>query len=570
MPNFDYAMLVPFPLEDSHRILIPLMKQLTTKHIARFFAKFTLLSVLGTFLPMHGYAVESGTKRPNFVFILADDFGGKDLSGEGSSFYETPNLDRLAASGMRFTDGYANCQVCSPSRASIQLGKYPVRHGITDYIGAASGTKWNRNDRVLPAEYAKQLPADDVTIAESLRESGYRTFFAGKWHLGGKGSYPEDHGYEINQGGFEVGTPPGGFFSPYENPKLADGPPGESLPIRLASETEKFIDQHQREPFFAFLSFYSVHAPIQTTHELWKKYQLKASLKPSPPSRFLIDRTLPVRQVQDNPIYAGMIESMDNAIGIVLTSLDRLGLAENTVVIFTSDNGGVSSGDAYATSNLPLRGGKGRQWEGGIREPYYVRAPGVSGVGSSCSTPVMGTDFYPTILELAGLPLNPQQHIDGVSLVPLLKGGKIGDRPLFWHYPHYGNQGGEPSSMVRRGSMKLIHYWEDGRDELYDLTTDLSEKTDMAATKPDVVKALRVELDAWLKSTNAKIPEADPRYKPTMTDEKKKQVLEQQKPKLEKQHADVLANDFQPNADWWKSQPNAAGEPENRKKRAAK
>ena len=408
--------------------------------------------------------------RPNFVFILADDLGVNDIGVEGSQFYETPHIDNLASRGMRFTQGYATCQVCSPSRASIMTGKFPARHGITDWIGAAETWDWKRNGRVLPAPYRRELAHEDATIAEVLKNAGYKTFFAGKWHLGSTGSHPEDHGFDINKGGYFSGSPRGGYFSPYKNPKLRDGPVGEQLPIRLAKETKQFIEQNRNQPFFAFLSFYSVHGPIQTSQPLWEKYRDKAGSKSGP--RFKIDRTLPVRQVQDCPIYGGMMELMDDAVGIVMQSLDDLGLAENTVVIFTSDNGGVSSGDAFATSNLPLRGGKGRQWEGGIREPFYVVAPGVSQAGTTSSAPVTGADFYPTILELAGLPAMPQQHADGASMLPLLKGQSIKDRPLYWHYPHYGNQGGEPSSIIRKQNWKLIHYWEDDRDELYDLAQD--------------------------------------------------------------------------------------------------
>jgi arylsulfatase A-like enzyme len=375
-----------------------------------------------------GSAAGAATGK-NFLFILADDLCVRDLSVEGSTYYESPNIDRIAQSGMRFTNGYAACQVCSPSRASIMTGKYTPRHGITDWIGAAEGFDWKRNTKLLPAKYTWRLAHDDVTMAEALREAGYKTFFAGKWHLGGKGSWPEDHGFDINIAGWDKGSPMGGYFSPYKNPNIKNGPAGESLPIRLGRETARFIEQHKDGKFLAYLSFYSVHGPIQTTRDKWAKYRSKAAANPHEGSRFMIDRTLPVRQVQDCPIYAGMIEAMDEAVGIVLDKLEELGLADNTVVIFTSDNGGVSSGDAFSSSNLPFRGGKGRQWEGGIREPYYIKAPGLTRPGSTCDTPVIGTDFYPTILEMAGLPLKPQQHVDGVSLVPLLKGAIRAESP---------------------------------------------------------------------------------------------------------------------------------------------
>ena len=495
--------------------------------------------------------------KPNIVFILADDLGLMDIGVEGSTYYETPNIDSLANSGMRFTQGYATCQVCSPSRASIMTGKFPARHGITDWIGAAETWNWNRNGRVLPAEYEHNLSHDDTTIAEALRNAGYATFFAGKWHLGSEGSHPEDHGFDINKGGFLAGSPRGGFFSPYKNPKLKDGPKGESLPIRLANETASFIATSKEQPFFAFLSFYSVHGPIQTSQPLWKKYRDKAANQNGnlqQTSRFVIDRTLPVRQVQDCPIYAGMMESMDDAVGIVLQSLEKHGLADNTIVIFTSDNGGVSSGDAFSTSNLPLRGGKGRQWEGGIREPFYIRAPGVASPGSKCSTPVTGADFYPTLLELAGLKLNPKQHADAQSLVPLLQGQDIEERPLYWHYPHYGNQGGEPSSIVRAGAWKLIHYWDDDRDELYNLKDDPYEKTDVASEHGVRVKALHQQLVGYLASVKAKIPARDPRYDISRAEQTKVDMVQRKLPALERQHARFLSEDFVPrDKTWWDS-----------------
>ncbi len=495
------------------------------------------------------------SRKPNVIFILADDLGLHDLSAEGSTYYETPNIDRLAGEGMRFTSGYAACRVCSPSRASIMTGKFTARHGITDWIGAASGKNWNRNNKVLPSAYRHKLSAADTTIAEAFSNGGYRTFIAGKWHLGdGKESLPTKHGFDVNKGGYGAGSPRGGYFSPYRNPQLADRPGGESLPIRLATETADFMTENKSRPFFAYLSFYSVHGPIQTREKLWKKYRVKASRNPHEGDRFKIDRTLPVRQVQDCPIYAGMVETMDDAVGLVLDRIDELGLAENTIVVFTSDNGGVSSGDAYATSNLPQRGGKGRQWEGGIREPFYIKAPGTTKAGSTSAVAVTGTDFFPTLLELAGLPLLPKQHVDGVSLVPLMQGGKIKERPLFWHYPHYGNQGGEPSSMIRRGDWKLIHYYEDGgRDELYNLAQDPGEKEDVANGNADKVEKMRAELGAFLVKTQAEIPQADERFDPAKRKKQDAAIRKQRKPRLEKQHARYLKPGFRPNKDWWGS-----------------
>jgi arylsulfatase A-like enzyme len=502
-----------------------------------------------------------GAVRPNFLFILVDDLGLRDLSVEGSTFYETPNVDLLARSGMRFDAGYAACSVCSPSRAAIMTGKSPARLSITDWIGAASGSNWKKNDKVLPAEYVHHLPDEETTIAEAMRDAGYKTFFAGKWHLGTKGYWPEDNGFEINKGGWDHGSPRGGYFAPWINPSLPNGPDGQNLTLRLANETAKFIEENKDNPFFAYLSFYAVHGPIQTTKDLWGKYRKKAMTQDAAlgiKSRFIMDRTQPVRQVQDNPIYGGLIETMDDAVGIVLSKLKELGLDDNTVVIFTSDNGGVSSGDSYSTSLLPYRGGKGRQWEGGTHVPLYICAPGVAKPGSVSDAPVIHMDLYPTILQLAGLPLMPKQHADGNSLLPLLKGDTtLLKHDLFWHYPHYGNQGGEPSSYILSSGWKLIHYYEDGRDELYRLADDIGEQTNLASQQPERAKALRKKLNTWLAEVNARIPQPDPRFDPA----KKHQQLENMRTKkmkaLEKQAAKYLDPNWRPNPTWWDSQPAA-------------
>jgi len=492
--------------------------------------------------------------KPNILFILVDDYGIKDVGVEGSSFYETPNIDRLARSGMRFTQGYAACSVCSPSRASVLLGQYTTRHGITDWIGEDVGEKFakKRHTKLLVPDYVRNLPAADTTLAAALKSAGYITFFAGKWHLGSKGSWPEDRGFDINKGGWDAGSPEGGYFAPWNNPKLPSGPKGQDLTQRLADETISFIEQNTNKPFLAYLAFYAVHGPIQTTKPLWEKFREKASAQPKPEERFKIDRTLPVRIVQDNPIYAGLIEDMDGAVGRVLKKLDELGLASNTIVVLTGDNGGVSSGDSYSSSELPYRGGKGRQWEGGTRVPFYIKAPGVTRPGSTCDTPVIGIDFYPTLLQLAGVTAQPKQTIDGVSLLPLLAGGQIAARPLFWHYPHYGNQGGEPSSIIRSGDWKLIHYWEDGHNELYNLATDVGERHDLSAGEIERTAQLWKELQAWLKETGARIPQPNPDYQPAWAEQQQQAALAQ-KSRLEKLHADFLKPDWQPDPTWWKS-----------------
>jgi len=499
-------------------------------------------------------------EKPNILFILADDFGRHDMGSMGSSYYETPNLDRIASQSMVFTQGYASCQVCSPSRASIMSGRNPARHGITDYIGAPSGEGWRRMNRhtiLLPAEYERRLDTGYITLPEALKEAGYTTFFAGKWHLGPEGSWPTDHGFDYNVGGWDAGSPRGGFFDPYDNPNLENRKPGENLSLRLARETAAFIERHdslkRNTPFFAYLAFYAVHSPIQTTQERWQKYRDKADSLGVVPEGFEMGNYLPIRQVQDNPVYAGLVEQMDDAVGIVLEALERLGLEENTIVVFTSDNGGVAAGDAFATSNKPLRAGKGYQFEGGIREPYLLRVSGMDHRGMECDVPVTGTDFYPTLLELAGLEQRPGEHLDGVSLVPLLEGGEIPPRSLIWHYPHYGNQGGEPSSIIRKEDWKLIHYYEDGRNELYNLREDESETTDLSADYPEIVESLHTELFDFLEETGARFPVHDPEYDP----EKEKAHLEWVRTvkleQLEKQRLRFLSPGFEPGNNWWGS-----------------
>ncbi|MEL7496278.1 MAG: sulfatase [Planctomycetota bacterium] len=494
--------------------------------------------------------------RPNVVFILADDLGWRDLSHAGSEFYESPHIDRIAQEGIRFSYGYAACQVCSPSRASLMTGKYPARIKVTDWIGAPMGEDWKRNTQLLPAQYRMQLPQEETTIAEAFQAAGYTTFFAGKWHLGGEGSFPEDHGFDINIGGHHRGSPPGGFFAPFKNPKMEDAAPGTSLPIHLGQETAKFIEAQQDKRFFAFLSFYSVHGPTQTTPELWKKYREKAiKMAGDEPteSRFIVDRTTPVRQVQDNPIYAGMIESMDDAVGIVLKKLESLGLADNTIVVFTSDNGGVSAGDSKSTSNLPLRGGKGRQWEGGIREPFLIRYPKTIKPGSISEQPVIGTDLYPTLLELCGIELKPKQHVDGVSLMPIFSGRTIAPRNLFWHYPHYGNQGGEPSTIVSDGTWKLIWYHEDERSELYQIKQDIGEQTDVAKKHPGQVLRMKAQINAFLEKTDAEMPMRNSNFDEAKYAQQQKQIRTSGVSRLEKQHRGFLKADYQPGQDWWGS-----------------
>ena len=504
------------------------------------------------------YNTPSLEKKPNVIFILVDDLGNHDLGFTGSNFYETPNIDRLAGQSMVFTNGYSSSRVCSPSRASIMTGKFTARHGITDWIGAKTGTDWrsrNRHDKTLPADYIHNLPHKDVTIAEAFKGAGYKTYFAGKWHLGGEGSYPEDHGFDINIGGFDSGSPKGGFFSPWHNPKLPNKEKGENLTMRLASETAEFIKTHKDSTFFAFLSFYAVHAPIQTTKEKWKKYRDKADSLGIAEKGYKMERVLPIRQVQDNPIYGGLVETMDDAVGLVLKALKDNNIDKNTIVVFTSDNGGVASGDHYATSNLPLRGGKGYQWEGGSKVPYVIKVPWLHNKGSKIEFPACNTDFYPTLLDLADGALKPEQHIDGISLKPLLEGKDLNiNRPLFWHYPHYGNQGGEPSSSIQLDGWKLIHYWEDGRKELFKLPSLENDDLNVIKTNAKLAHKMSEDLMRWLHTVNAKYPIIDPDFNKEKSIQKYLNTVNKKWPSLEKDRLKMLSEKFEPNSDWWGSQ----------------
>lgn len=501
--------------------------------------------------------VSKASEKPNILFVLVDDLGLKDLGYAGSNYYETPNIDQLALKSTIFTQGYAGSAVCSPSRATIMTGKFTARHGITDWIGAKTDTNWrklNREDKMLPASYVHSLPKEDITIAEALKANGYKTFFAGKWHLGDEGSYPENHGFDINKGGSDKGSPQGGYFSPFKNPQLKDTISGENLSMRLANETVNFIKQNKAEPFFAFLSFYAVHGPIQTSQDKWRKYRDKAETQGIKDKGFVMERKLPIRQTQDNPIYGGLVESMDDAVGHVLNELKTLGLDKNTIVIFTSDNGGVASGDSFSTSNLPFRGGKGYQWEGGIREPFLVYVPWQNVKGKQVDYPVTGADFYPTILEYAQIDLLENQHKDGISLKSIIEEGKIpNERPLYWHYPHYGNQGGDPSSTIREGDWKLIHYYEDDSNELYNMKDDPFEQNNIAAQNIETTTKLYKKLKNWLITVDAKLPKKDTEFDAVKRAKYEKMIREKLLAKLEIERLEMLSKDFTPNKDWWGS-----------------
>lgn len=450
--------------------------------------------------------VSAAERKPNIIIILADDLGVCDLGYNGSTFYDTPNIDRLATESMRFNQAYAACPVCSPTRAAMMTGKYPPRTGITDYIGGFA------KGRLLPAPNADHLALEEVTIAESLKKTGYVTGHIGKWHLGGEGFMPEQQGFDVNVGGCAKGHPPS-YFSPYKIETLPDGPVGEYLTDRLGAECEKFIEANKDHPFFLNFCAYAVHTPLQAKQEMVKKYQAKAAMVPFGPDAERKEAETLDRRVQNHAVYGAMVESLDGSVGRVLKTLERLGLDKNTVVIFTSDNGGLSTGGSRPTSNAPYRAGKGWLYEGGIREALLIKWPGVTKAGSQCNTPVITMDFYPTLLTAAGAPKNPQQHRDGVDITQLLKGRSIPDRPLFWHYPHYGNQGGQPGSAIRIGDWKLIEWLDTQRTELFNLKDDVGEMHDLASANPKKVAELQSQLNRWRKDVGAVMPTINPDWK---------------------------------------------------------
>lgn len=467
-------------------------------------------SVAGTIAVIAGVALSGAmsdaAERPSIVFLLVDDMGFMDIGANNpQTFYETPNIDALAADGMRFTQGYAANPVCSPTRFSIMTGKYPSRVGATNFF---SGT---REGKFRPAELNDCMSPDEVTLAESLHESGYQTAFLGKWHLGPTEEFwPEHQGFDFNVGGHHRGAPRS-YFSPYNNPRLPDGPKGEHLTTRLTDEAVKLLDTMQDGPFLLYLSYYTVHTPLQAPADLVEKYRRKAQAVVSDRDEFgPEEQILPdagerkVRQVQKHATYAAMVETLDMSVGRIIDKLKSLGLYDNTVICFTADNGGLSTSEGSPTSNLPLRGGKGWLYEGGIREPFLIRWPGGTRPGSVCDVPVVSTDFYPTLLDIAGLPARPQQTLDGISLVPLLKGENMPQRPaMFWHYPHYSNQGGFPGAAVRMGDFKLIERFEDGRVHLYNIREDVGERRDLADADPDRVRSMKTRLHQWYNDVNA-------------------------------------------------------------------
>ncbi len=467
-------------------------------------AVLALLSACATARRERAPALPAG---PNIVFILADDLGAMDVHAfNPDTFYETPNIDRLAREGLAFTQAYAASPVCSPTRYSIMTGRYPTRARATNYFSG------RRAGRFEPAPLEDRMAPDEHTIAEALRGAGYRTAHVGKWHLGsGEDLGPEAQGFEVNVGGVAGGAPYS-YFSPYRNLKLPDGPPGEHLTTRLADEAIALVERFARERFFLFLSFPDPHVPLEAPPALVEKYRSKALLfaaSDPPTAEFgLEEQVWPtgeprhVRTRQDHPVYAAMIEALDREIGRVLERLDALGLARDTIVVFTSDNGGLSTAEGWPTSNLPLRGGKGWVYEGGLRVPLVVRWPGVVAPGSASACPISSIDFLPTLLDAAGV--RHERASDGLSFLPLLGGGTAPERDaLFWHYPHYSNQGGFPGGAVRAGDLKLVENYENGRFALFDLAADPGERRDLSREMPDLAARLKTRLHRWYREVGA-------------------------------------------------------------------
>lgn len=460
-------------------------------------------------------------RKPNIILILLDDMGCRDLSCYGSEFYETPNIDALASEGMLFSNAYASCPVCSPSRASIMSGKYPARVGVTDFLVS------NARGMLVDAPYTHYLPLEEKSLARSLKENGYTTWHIGKWHLGTEEYYPEKQGFDINIGGCEFGLPRSGYISPYHIPTLKDGPPGEYLTDRITDEAIRLIrDWDKEQPFYMNLWHYAVHVPIQAPDEaVVEKYRKKAkafgldkvqtfSEGDYFPCEHKKEKKIVRRLVQSDPVYAAMLENLDDNIGRLMDELKKRNLYEDTVIIFTSDNGGLATAEGSPTCNLPMAEGKGWMYEGGVRVPLIIKAGEVKKAGSRSDSYVTSPDLYPLILELAGGDLNPLQHVDGRSFLPVLKGEEFERGAIFWHYPHYGNQGGTPSCAVRDGDYKLLYFFENKKSELYHLKSDVSESKNLIEELPEIAGTLKEKLFQWLDDVEAKIPKENPDFIP--------------------------------------------------------
>lgn len=459
--------------------------------------RFVLLSLL-LFWPISLHASEP--RRPNVIVILADDLGWTDLGCYGSDLHRTPHLDRLAKKGMRFKQAYSACTVCSPSRAALLTGKYPARLRITDWIPGLMPD----NPKLLVPDWTKHLPTSEVTLAELFRAMGYLTGMIGKWHLGGEDYYPEKHSFQINIAGTDKAAPPS-YLAPWKIPTLPEGKDGDYLTDRLTDEAVKFIEGARDRPFFLYLSHFAVHTPIQGRPDLVAKYKG-------------MDRK---ERNHKNPIYAAMVESLDESVGRIVAKLRELGLEENTIIIFTSDNGG----RIPTTSNRPLRFGKASAYEGGVRVPLIIHWPGHTKPGRESDTPVITMDLFPTVVEMASLRIPMEKAkkdgpgCDGLSLAPLLReSGGLKRTELFWHYPHHQHYqlgGTMPYGAIRSGDYKLIEFFNDMHIDLYDLKNDIGEENDLAKTRPKIAEQLRARLREWRREVGAQMPTPNPKYDPT-------------------------------------------------------
>lgn len=458
---------------------------------------------------------EEPISPPNVVVILVDDLGYADIKAfNPDSFYDTPNVDELAQQGIKFVNGYAANPVCSPSRYALLTGKHPTRANTTDWFHPHNLP--SRSGNFHAADFEQVLPHEEITLAEAFKLNGYKTAFLGKWHLGEPSNFwPEHHGFDVNIGGIKNGHPPGGYFSPYKNARLADGPSGEYLTERLTSEAISLVDGYakQQSPFFMLLSFYTVHTPLQAPAETVEKYRSKTTRPTDTPLFEPEEQVWPtnkkrlVRVVQNNPTYAAMVNQMDTQVGRLLRKLDQVGIADNTIFVFTSDNGGLSSAEGSPTANLPLRGGKGWLYEGGIRVPFIIKMPNSNANTTIFNQPVVSTDLYPTLLSAANLQFQPQQHLDGIDLTQFTDSddrSNLTQRPIYFHYPHYSNQGGFPGAAIRQGDWKLIERFENGSFQLYNLAEDIGEKTDLSEAMPDKANELRTKLHQWYLDTDAR------------------------------------------------------------------
>ena len=465
-------------------------------------SRYKLNLLVFSFILVH---FSSLAEKPlNVVFFLIDDLGWMDIGANGSNYYKTPHIDQLAKEGVRFTNGYAACNVCSPTRAAIMAGKYPARLLLTQWLPSG---RWDaKKNKLQEARYLSNLPLEEFTVAEALREGGYKTAFMGKWHLGPLPYYyPEHQGFDINVAGRDYGAP-GSYWYPFEGSwripttdlkvfkeSPIEGKEGDYLTDRLMEEGDKFIREHSEKPFFLMMSLYAVHSPLQ-----------------GKPEKVALYEKVPKEQRQGDPRYAAMVETVDDGVGRLMTALRDKEIEENTLVIFTSDNGGMSK----ATDNSPLRANKGSNYEGGLRVPVIVKWPGVTEPGSISDEPVISTDFYPTILGATGLPKRPLQHVDGVDLSSVLKErSRIDRQSLFWHYPHYNQHPQSfPATVIRKGHWKLIEILDTGELELYNLALDVGEQNNLADVHSGLAQSLLAEMRAWRAEVNADPMRSNPLF----------------------------------------------------------